>query len=97
MRVVGIRELKDQLSRYLRVARDGESVLVTDRGRVVAELRPFDDRSGAELPGGMAELVRIGSLRLPVVPHRPERYPRRPPVTKPGTARRLLDEQRGGQ
>jgi antitoxin (DNA-binding transcriptional repressor) of toxin-antitoxin stability system len=40
MRVVGIRELKSKLSEYLREVRAGEVFLVTDRDRVVAELRP---------------------------------------------------------
>lgn len=39
MKAVGVRELKAQLSRYLRDVAAGEIVLVTDRGRVIAELR----------------------------------------------------------
>ena len=38
---VGTRELKNRLSHYLRRVREaGESIYVTDRGEVVAELRP---------------------------------------------------------
>lgn len=37
---VGIRELRNRLSAYLREVRRGRRVLVTDRGRVFAELRP---------------------------------------------------------
>lgn len=37
---VGIRELKAHLSRYVARARDGGTVLVTDRGTVVARLVP---------------------------------------------------------
>lgn len=40
MRVVGIKQLKARLSEYLREVRAGEVFLVTDRDRVVAELRP---------------------------------------------------------
>lgn len=39
MKTVGVRELKNRLSEYLRLVRRGERVLVTDRGEVVAELR----------------------------------------------------------
>ncbi|MBV8201101.1 MAG: type II toxin-antitoxin system prevent-host-death family antitoxin [Acidobacteria bacterium] len=39
MKAVGIRELKNSLSEYLRQVRGGEEVLVTDRGKPVAELR----------------------------------------------------------
>lgn len=44
---VGTRELKNRLSHYLRRVREnGESLYVTDRGEVVAELRPVraDDK-----------------------------------------------------
>lgn len=40
MRAVGIKTLKNRLSEYVRVAAEGETVLVTDRDRVVAELAP---------------------------------------------------------
>jgi prevent-host-death family protein len=36
---VGTKELKNRLSHYLRLVQQGESVQVTDRGAVVAELR----------------------------------------------------------
>ncbi|NIN72566.1 MAG: type II toxin-antitoxin system prevent-host-death family antitoxin [Gemmatimonadetes bacterium] len=39
MKVVGIRELKNRLSEYVRMVRRSEEILVTDRGVVVAELR----------------------------------------------------------
>jgi antitoxin (DNA-binding transcriptional repressor) of toxin-antitoxin stability system len=40
MRSVGIKLLKNKLSEYIRLAAGGETVLVTDRDRVVAELGP---------------------------------------------------------
>ena len=40
MKSAGVRDLKTHLSGYLRDIAGGEVVLVTDRGRVVAELRP---------------------------------------------------------
>ena len=40
MRSVGIKVLKNKLSEYIRLAASGETVLVTDRGRVVAEIGP---------------------------------------------------------
>lgn len=39
MRAVSIRELKNRLSEYLRMVRQGEDILITDRGEVIAELR----------------------------------------------------------
>ena len=40
METVGIRELKNKLSAYVRKVEAGDVVIVTDRGRVVAELVP---------------------------------------------------------
>lgn len=40
MRIVGIKVLKNKLSEYVKLAASGETVLVTDRDRVVAELVP---------------------------------------------------------
>ena len=40
MKSVGIKLLKNKLSEYIRLAAGGETVLVTDRDRVVAELGP---------------------------------------------------------
>jgi antitoxin (DNA-binding transcriptional repressor) of toxin-antitoxin stability system len=40
MRAVGLKTLKSKLSEYVRLAASGETVLVTDRDRVVAELAP---------------------------------------------------------
>jgi antitoxin (DNA-binding transcriptional repressor) of toxin-antitoxin stability system len=95
MKQVGIRELKDHLSEYLRHVRDGEVVMVTDRGEVVAELRA--PSMGGELEKkypGLVEMARQGLVRLPVKPNHPGAHPRLSSVTPPGTAARLLAEDR---
>ena len=38
----GIRELRDNLSRYLDAVRDGQEITVTDHGKAVARLVPLD-------------------------------------------------------
>jgi len=40
---VGIRDLKDDLSRYLRRVRAGERILITDRGKPIAVLSAIED------------------------------------------------------
>jgi prevent-host-death family protein len=40
MNSVGVRELRQNLSRYLREVKEGESFVVTERGREVARLTP---------------------------------------------------------
>jgi prevent-host-death family protein len=40
MRKVGLKVLKNKLSEYIRLAAAGETIVVTDRGRAVAEIVP---------------------------------------------------------
>lgn len=40
MKAVGVKILKARLSEYLRLVKNGETVLVTERDEVIAELRP---------------------------------------------------------
>jgi prevent-host-death family protein len=76
MRTVGIRELKNRLSRYIREVRSGQIVAVTDRGEVVAELRPPSDlQSGAMIDPALARLVNRNLLILGG-PNTPKVYPR---------------------
>lgn len=55
---VGIKSLKDHLSEYLRRARQGERIVVTDRGAPVAMLAPVEE--SAEVRWAW-ELVRSGA------------------------------------
>lgn len=57
-KVVGIRELKTRLGSYLREVRRGRTIVVTDRGEPVAELRPI----ALATSGGGVELDRLVAL-----------------------------------
>ena len=59
---VGIRELRNKLSAYIRRVRNGETILVTDRGQVVAELRPAEPAypEGPTGSSGLMQGVREG-------------------------------------
>jgi antitoxin (DNA-binding transcriptional repressor) of toxin-antitoxin stability system len=68
MRSVGIKVLKNKLSEYVRLAAAGETVLVTDRDRVVAEIvPPQTGRSPLLADAMLAEAVREGWLRPAVL------------------------------
>jgi prevent-host-death family protein len=58
METVGLKELKNHLGAYVRKARDGEPVLITERGREVAVLEPLSDARKA-----MLRLSRTGRAR----------------------------------
>lgn len=56
---VGVRELKTRLSFYLRKVSKGSTVIVTDRGKPVAELRPAAEPPGSKL----AAMVSLGQVK----------------------------------
>lgn len=59
---VGVRELKNNLSRYLDRVADGDEVIVTDRGRPVARITTAGDDTQR-----LAGLVDAGIVRAPTV------------------------------
>ncbi len=66
---VSVGRLKARLSEYLRRARAGETVVITDRGRPVARLAGLEgDRA---LEGRAGELIRSGLARGPAHPLEP--------------------------
>ena len=95
MKTVGIRELKTNLSRVLREVAAGDVYLVTDRGRVVAELRQpeIGGVTGSAEQRALARLAATGKLRVAERPARP--YVRSPLTSRKGLAKALLDTDRG--
>jgi antitoxin (DNA-binding transcriptional repressor) of toxin-antitoxin stability system len=97
MRTVGVRELKAKLSEELRAVGRGEVILVTDRGRVVAELRAPGTAPTAPVGSVDRQIelwLRDGRARLDdAVTRLP--YPVSPVSLPAGTAQRLLEELRG--
>ena len=66
MRAVGLKTLKNKLSEYVRLAAGGETVLVTDRERVVAEMGPpRPGRSEVFADAMLADAVREGWITPP--------------------------------
>ena len=69
MRSVGLKVLKNKLSEYVRLAAQGETVLVTDRDRVVAEIVPPEkSRTPVLADALLAEAVRRGWITPPALP-----------------------------
>lgn len=80
-----MRELRDHLSHYLSVVRDGHEVTVTDHGKAVARLVPLDQ------PRTIDRLIREGLISPPAHHKRPRTAPR---VRSRGTVSDLVAEQR---
>lgn len=93
MRAVGLKVLKNKLSEYVRLAAGGETVLVTDRDRVVAELvPPRAGRSPLLADAQLAEAVREGWLTPPTIGG--SDAPPRAPVAKLRLLLKELDRDR---
>jgi antitoxin (DNA-binding transcriptional repressor) of toxin-antitoxin stability system len=90
---VGLKVLKNRLSEYVRLAARGETVLVTDRDRVVAEIvPPREGRSPLVADAQLAEAVRRGWIAPPLVSA--AEPPPRIPVARLRDLLRELDRDR---
>lgn len=92
MRTVGLKVLKNRLSEYIRLVSGGETVLVTDRDRVVAELRPPQGRGPQTSDALLAEAMRRGWISAPLMVR--EGPPERAPVAPLAELLRELDDDR---
>jgi antitoxin (DNA-binding transcriptional repressor) of toxin-antitoxin stability system len=97
MKAVGVKQLKARLSEYLRLVKSGETILVTERTDVVAELRPARrslPRSDA-LDEVLDALADAGQLTRASLPKKGWTMRCRGLGLPPGTVETLLDEVRG--
>ena len=90
---MGLKVLKNRLSEYVRLAANGETILVTDRDRVVAEMGPpREGRSEWVDDARLAAMVRDGILHPPLVPR--GTIPPRKPVCPTEELLSELDQDR---
>lgn len=93
MRAVGLKVLKNKLSEYVRLAANGERILITDRDRVVAELiAPEAHRSEYVHDALLADAVRAGVITPPLT-RSTEPPPRKPVMTMEELLRELDDDR----
>jgi len=67
METVGVKELKNKLTYYLKLTKEGSKIIVTDRGSPIAIIQSIDrmrDKAGVE--ERLASLAKRGMLRLPL-------------------------------
>lgn len=83
---MGVRELHDDLSRYVQHVEDGAEVVVTMRGRRVARLVPVDQIDP------LADLRARGLVREPIAPRSPRARRARLKTKKPVSG--LVSDQR---
>jgi prevent-host-death family protein len=88
MRRVGVREMRQNLSRFLQQVEDGASFEITDRGRPVARLVPSPEHAGA-----LARLVQRHGVQPPARLRTRWPKPLVPPAGSPSSGD-LLDAER---
>lgn len=91
MRSVNIAELKNQLSKYVTFAKDGEEIIIRDRNLPVAKLVPF---TAENVTDEEALLVAAGIMRVPETPLDVDAFLKLPMVKMPsgeGTKALLAD------
>jgi prevent-host-death family protein len=84
MSSVGVRELRNGLSRYLATVQNGESITVTEHGRPIARIVP------ASGPSALDRLIAAGLATPPADQKRPSSEP----IHTRGTVSDLIAEQR---
>lgn len=82
---VGVRELRDGLSRHLAEVRSGRSITVTDHGRPVARIVPVDQ------PTRLEQLIAEGRVRPA---HRPKQVAPAPLAADASVSDLITDQRR---
>ena len=85
---IGIRELKNNLSKYMRLVKQGETILVTEHGKAVGRIIPEGESLEERLQGLIsAGVISWNGKKLP---------PRKPMIVNrgPGLASDIISEDR---
>lgn len=96
MKAIGVKLLKARLSEYLRAVRGGETLLVTDRNVVIAEIRPVSRRAPPRdtMDDALNALAEDGEISRARIAKRGWHWNPRNLGLPAGSATRVLDEMR---
>jgi prevent-host-death family protein len=99
MKTATLTETKNQLSALIDQVRQGETILILDRGRPVARLASALAAESPDPDGRVARLERQGILRRAAVAKSPELFRRPRPTPRDGASivATLIEERRGGR
>ena len=93
MSTVGVRELKNRLTQYLRRTKQGEEVIITERGKPIALIQPIKSvEHPVSLEARLAKLAAEGFVTLPT--HKPLRRVRLAKVSGPPISKTILEDRR---
>jgi len=93
MSTVGIRELKNRLTQYLRRTKQGEEVIITERGKPIALIQPIRSvEHPVSLEARLAKLAAQGFVTLPT--QKPLKRVRLAKVSGPPVSKTILENRR---
>lgn len=93
MSTVGVRELKNRLTRYLRQTKQGEEIVVTERGKPIALLMPIKAvKRASSLEARLARLAAQGRVTLPT--RKPLKRVRMVKISGPPISRTVIEDRR---
>ena len=93
MSTVGVRELKNRLTQYLRRTKQGEEVIITERGKPIALIQPIQSlERPVSLEARLAKLAAQGFVTLPT--HKPLKRIRLAKVSGAPISRTILEDRR---
>lgn len=93
MSSVGIKELKNRLTHYLRRTKQGEEVVITERGKPIALIQPI--QAAGQVVSLDARLARLAAHGLVTLPTRkPLKRVRLVKVSGPPISRTILENRR---
>lgn len=93
MSTVGVKELKNRLTQYLRRTKQGEDVVVTERGTPIALIQSIKSAApSASLDARLARLAAQGRVTLPT--RRPLRRVRLVRVSGSPISQAILEDRR---
>jgi antitoxin (DNA-binding transcriptional repressor) of toxin-antitoxin stability system len=96
VKAIGVKQLKARLSEYLRLVKAGETILVTERDEVVAEVRPARRQPvpREDLEDVLDDLAAAGRVTRASLPKRRWTWKVKGLGLPAGTAETTLDEIR---
>jgi antitoxin (DNA-binding transcriptional repressor) of toxin-antitoxin stability system len=96
VKAVGVKQLKARLSEYLRLVKSGETILVTEREEVVAEMRPArrQPRAADDVEELLDRLAADGEITRASAPKKGWTWQPRGLGLAAGVASKLLDDLR---
>lgn len=93
MSTVGVKELKNRLTQYLRRTKQGEEVVVTERGKPIALIQPIRSaESPVSLEARLAKLAAQGLVTLPT--HKPLKKVRLVKISGRPISKTILEDRR---